>query len=295
MDSKIEFDVCILIVLYNCAAENSATILSLKENISELDGIKLRIVIWNNGPSELSDEDIRINLSDDSGVNIEFQYIQDVSNAPLAYLYNKVISGTRAKNYCILDHDTKLTSEYIGVVRSCFHYDLVLPIVIARGQIHGPIYNSEIITNFGPRRVGRRGRILAIGSGLIISRNLIDIMIFNYKSVFDERYALYGVDTTFCLRVTGIPNADKLNVWVLGIIYHSLSRLEKENDSIRDFRAKERGLDLGITLRHYFSLYWLYRSIVKIIKSMAMNEPFSKRFFFEGLFRGEHPRAFKRT
>ena len=115
-----------------------------------------------------------------------------------------------------------------------------------------------------------------------------------FGTVFDERYYLYGVDTTFFLRFNNLNCSDKARV-IKGF-NHSLSRLEIESSSNKRFRKVERSYDLGLTLRYYRSCREIIFDIVKVFGSSILKmilkreNAFYLRHVFIALLVGKHYR-----
>ena len=129
--------------------------------------------------------------------------------------------------------------------------------------------------------------IYSIGSGICLHVELIHLFKAQFELVFDERFVLYGVDTTFFKRIQLLPD---FNVSIQGEIKHSLSRIEEKSE-VPLFRKVERSYDIALQLRYYpsrnlFIVYcqYLWRAIVS-------REPKMFNALLTGIIFGRHPRA----
>lgn len=132
-------------------------------------------------------------------------------------------------------------------------------------------------------------KISAIGSGLVLSHELVTLLVKKYGSPFDGNFAFYGVDTTFMLRLKKLKLVDKVRV--INGFSHSLSRNEKESDEVKLFREREMALDVALTLRHYKSRSSLKRFFRKIKESNQGKNRYLVKEMFKCLFSGKHPRC----
>ena len=125
-----------------------------------------------------------------------------------------------------------------------------MPIILANGKPQSPCANG--VFSAGP--YSKNEYVTAIGSGIIISKEAANIVKKKYGNIFDENFALYGVDTSFFIRLNKLALTE--NLTSIPGFEHSLSRLEVESADIKLFRKLERSYDFGLTLRHYpsFSL-----------------------------------------
>jgi hypothetical protein len=272
----------ILIVFYNCEPSKSNTFMSLLDCNGGNQSIPLNthISLWNNGPKLWSDE-IIVSLE-----NVGFEIIQDINNAPLGRVYNKFVNKNPSRRYVFLDHDTILNETIWNV----FLDDEVLikigtPIISCNGLNHFPVCRGKFAQ--GPFQPS--DKVYSIGSGLVIGYEIISKFNLEFGNLFDSRYALYGVDTTFFIRIHQLKLASDL--YVLPKLHHSLSRLEDEDSITKSFREKERSLEIGITLRHYFSVGRLYGAL-----RTGLTPLFTFRFrvfyyIFLGYYYGIHPRS----
>ncbi|WP_166424735.1 hypothetical protein [Paraglaciecola sp. 20A4] len=262
---KIEHETSILVILYNTEILSSITLVSLLNSNVNLKGYNL--VIWNNGPNKLSDVDI-VPFQE---VGFYVQIVQTIENTSLANIYNTFIKMHRAVRYVILDHDSNLSDQYLMSLSTVGADKIGVPIIYCDGDQVGPLLNCRLCLSKDIIR--DEDAFVAIGSGLVIGFDITKTLKETQGQVFDERFFLYGVDTTFFLRLK-ISNLNH-SIEILSGFEHSLSRFENENLLTKKFRKLERTYDLALTLRFYYSP-------LKIIYFVALN---TLKYFFHRLLK----------
>lgn len=246
----------ILVLAYNCEIDQSRTIRSILSVPLDFSGI--RLCIWNNGPSFFLSSKTVLDALEAKGFEVTVQ--QTIENAPLSCIYNFFIRNYCAENYVILDHDSDLTVEYIEYVLGVGDNFVGMPIIQVGGKPQSPCVNGKYFS--GPY-TGREF-VTAIGSGLVINREVVQKLLIDYGNVFDENFALYGVDTSFFCRIYESGLSKRLRA--IPGFNHSLSRLEVECGNIKRFREIERSYDLGLMLRHYPSV----RLVMSLLKQVVL-------------------------
>jgi hypothetical protein len=238
------FETAILVLLYNKEIIDSKTIESLASSNAQYRGA--RLVIWNNGPVSLKSRDCKIveNLGYD--VLIE----ETLNNESLAVIYNRFLAKNVAKKHILLDDDSQLNSEYILASVKIKETEIGMPIIRSQDVIHAPIINKKPFS-FEAKRTAA-DKIITIGSGIIIGEKITNKLQEEYGEVFDEKFYLYGVDNTFCLRIFESGLTEKVKI--IAGFNHSLSRLENEDLNKSKFRLLERSYSAGIELRYYHSV-----------------------------------------
>jgi GT2 family glycosyltransferase len=183
----------------------------------------------------------------------------------------------------IFDHDSEITSKYLTDAISKPSIGIGVPIITSFGKQESPVIKSK--SHCGP--FTQKDRVRAIGSGLVIEHNIVKKLIKRFGNVFDERFYLYGVDTTFFYRVRRANLNNKIKL--IAGFRHSMSRLEQENKVMTSFRVKERSYEIGLTTRFYFSDIPL--SILKItIKRCLFLNTLSVKTTLRALITGKHYR-----
>lgn len=275
MDISFSF----LIVCYNCELEQSRTIAGVMKHIVGICNVN--VVIWNNGPI-LWDSDFNDVIHLQSS-NIKI--VQTPENRPLSWIYNDFIAMYSSDYYVILDHDSDVTAQFMSDVQTLQYEQLCLPIIYSKGVAINPTCNGL----FNPGPYAKNQKVMSIGSGLVLSGKLVNIMHKRWGSVFDERFALYGVDTTFFNRVSKLKCSDLIRT--ISGFEHSLSRNESESERVQKMRRDERSIDLGLSLRLYPSLglYW-HLSKILLKKCLGINL-INFSVVVNSFFSGRHPRT----
>lgn len=255
MSEKKNYSAVFTIVLYNKNPYDSITICNLL-NFSNSIEKRIKILIWNNGPKKINKKDIPITKN----INIDIEIVETISNISLAIIYNKSIENNNSNLFIFLDDDSVITKNYFFSIFQVDRYKIAIPLITVNGKINYPLYRRRLIKKPFTHEalITSKTPIITIGSGLVIGNEVIHIILKKYNKVFDERYLLYGVDISFCLRLRQL---EKINIKIIPGFEHSLSRLKKEKNSIKDFRKKEISYSVGLTLRYYKPLLY---SIIKI-------------------------------
>lgn len=281
------FETAILVLLYNKEITESNTINTLMESKAQYPNA--RLVIWNNGPQQLKSRDCTLLQSLGYDVVLE----ETLNNESLAVIYNKFISGNRAEKYILLDDDSALNAEYILASSQSKPTDISMPLISSEGKVETPHINGK---PYSPEtELTSNSKVITIGSGLVIGDDITDILKENYNDVFDERFYLYGVDTTFCLRIFNSKLANRINI--ISGFNHSLSRLEKEDLKTTKFRRLERSYDQGLTLKYYYPLskaiYILFQRSYHTSKRKLSMQPHDIDFLplFKAFLFGKHYRT----
>lgn len=261
-------NICILVLLYNKKPLESKTINSLIKHSHNLQNCS--ITIWNNGPKKIfeTSESKQIQIGDS-----DVKFIETPNNISLSEIYNRFINDNKSEKYIILDDDSTLTYEYLHIANTIKTNGALFPIIKCHEEFKSPIVNNT--TQSITKKISSNDNILAIGSGIIISENLISIFKNNYENIFDERFRFYGVDITFCYRLNILRKKYKFTVMIIDGFSHSLSKMEIENKKMKSFRQKERSYDLSLRLKYYYSkpksLLILSNAVIKSLFMSILN------------------------
>jgi hypothetical protein len=253
--------VSMLVLTYNCEIEESITIKSLLNSKINFSGVTL--CIWNNGPNAISTETPAIVKLKEIGFKITIK--QTITNAPLSWIYNYFLEDLSSDSYLIFDHDSELTPEYLNFILEKNSVFVGMPVISAKGIPQSPCSNG--VFSAGPYT--KNECVTAIGSGIIISKEAAKAIRGKYGNVFDENFALYGVDTSFFIRLHKLLLTEKLQS--IPGFKHSLSRLETESNEVKYFRKVERSYDFGLMLRYYPSI-----RILKTAAKQVLLWPFGR-------------------
>ena len=253
-------ELTIIVVLYNKKINESDTLISLLDfNFSHT-----KLIIHNNGPEEVFVTDYWSEKFNDKFS--DFQLINCIENKPLSILYNECIENERdSKRFLILDDDTILNSDMLQCA-STLNYHLELPKIISTndGKPYYPLLKGEVIKKNELCLSGND--VVSIGSGLIINSKLIDLFEKHAEKLFDESFALYGVDSSFFRKLSRISKLENIVIASHTYINHSLSRVEKKQAI---YETKERVIDIAISFRRYPNRHLAYVFLVMICKNLV--------------------------
>ncbi|CAM3031357.1 glycosyltransferase [Vibrio mytili] len=274
----------LLIVLYNKEISDSSTYHSLINYAGSLQTVDL--LIWNNGPNEISKHLDEKDTQKFKSVTIR----EDLSNAGLAKIYNYAL-GFRQNDYCIfLDDDSDLSTDYIESVLKTDRTACAVPILTHNGAVQSPTLKKMKVE--GTTLPEDRSRFRAVGSGVAVGTSVAHKLRATYGSVFDEHFLLYGVDTTFFIRLERAGLLEHL--CVIPGFEHSYSRLSTEPDAISDFRKKERAYDEGLRARYYKSksslIVYTIRTGLKSLKNRLYGREDLEGYIFKAIMTGKHYR-----
>ncbi|CAI0760708.1 Uncharacterised protein [Serratia entomophila] len=281
------YSVSILIVLYNKKLNESKTLKSLLSyKISNAE-----LFIANNGPKnlEVGDDDFYNQLVE------HFEKVQIanfIENRPLSVIYNDFIkSNAFSERFVLLDDDSDLPEKFINSINSKDDdFDLELPRIksVVDGVTYYPLEHGRVITEDKDNLDVQS--TISIGSGLIIRRSLVEKFSDAGRELFDERFALYGVDYSLfrIMRKIKVKNKIDFNIRTHSYINHSLSRTEGKTS---EHTVNERLYDAILSARHYPSSNTIWILLRKIIK-YTLNLNFKKiTYIFSVFIKGIHPRC----
>jgi hypothetical protein len=246
-----------LIVVYNKKIAESCTFNKVVNSKFSDDSL---CVIWNNGPTSCEEEFLNV-----YEYNKNIRYHETLHNISLAKIYNEVINKYNAQIYIILDDDSSLTDAYFEAVKQISPNEVGMPVIYYDRKIINPCINGQIYSK--GINIDANDTITTIGSGLVVGRDVASQLFKAYNSVFDERFYLYGVDTTFCFRLNKLKINDKIKI--IDGFEHGLSRLEGKNDKLTLFRKIERSNDLALQIRYYKEKkHWFLMMVLLLASSI---------------------------
>lgn len=276
-----------LVILFNKKIEDSTTLQTLLS--SHYNGA---LVIFNNGPREISSSSpLFFQLEHQCS---EVTLIQDIRNKPLSMIYNEFLLLNGYNNYFIFDDDTHIPDSFFE--NKCNdNFDLSVPLIVSNktGKIFYPIING-VVSQVSASNIVNSDEVISIGSGLLIKDTLIRIFNEHKMQLFDDRFALYGVDYSLFRRVSRLKRSNILiKIDVSGELQHSLS---SEDNDISKFRVQERLIDLILTKLFYSERrgFFKYLSIGKtFLQNILANKISNGMLILLVLFYREHPRVRK--
>lgn len=246
-----------LIVVYNKKIAESCTFNKVVNSKFSDDSL---CVIWNNGPTSCEEEFLNV-----YEYNKNIRYHETLHNISLAKIYNEVINKYNAQIYIILDDDSSLTDAYFEAVKQISPNEVGMPVIYYDRKIINPCINGQIYSK--GINIDANDTITTIGSRLVVGRDVASQLFKAYNSVFDERFYLYGVDTTFCFRLNKLKINDKIKI--IDGFEHGLSRLEGKNDKLTLFRKIERSNDLALQIRYYKEKkHWFLMMVLLLASSI---------------------------
>lgn len=271
----MSLNIAILVVIYNRQPIDCETLKTINALQLEDDA---ELVIWNNGPTALEENSLNFIRN-----GMTRHLVNTLNNLPLSHIYNGFIETYQASKYIILDHDSSLTQEYFNDI---IRYDapLLLPIVTSSGRVCSPGKIPK-----GPYYTSKTKKVSAIASGLVLHRDLVNILNRRYGTPFDGHFAFYAIDTTFMLRMKQLKIMDKVRI--ISGFQHSLSRDEIENDTVKLFREKEMAFSTALILHHYPSWSSFRRFFRKFFDSLKGKNQYPVKDMFSCLFTGKHPKC----
>jgi hypothetical protein len=282
-----------IIILYNENIENSKTFESLLN--SDRSDITLNVIIWNNGPKSLNLQEVRQCKSVCDSKNISLSIYENLHNIALSKIYNFFINRESFDFFTILDQDSILNNDFFQNIKINNDFDVIIPQVYSAGWISKenslcfPIYHEN--RKIFDKKAFIMGEIESISSGLTLSNQLIKYISKSKQEIFNERYALYAIDTSFFLNLIALKQTEFKGICV-GKINHSLDfnlqdrkkvspmrRLEMEYSKVLNkiFYDKKSRLNIFLyLLRKFTRREYSYSEFLKLIKC---------------LFKKKHPRS----
>ncbi|UHC85858.1 hypothetical protein [Klebsiella michiganensis] len=277
----------ILVILYNKSINKSETLISLNDNkFTNYD-----LIIYNNGP-KLLDKDL---LFDELQAKIlSVKLCQDMSNKPLSIIYNEFLSNNKQyERFVIFDDDTVIPGSFFSDIddnKENLEIALQLPLIKSKAtnDIYYPAADNKVV--YSEKLFENDEYVLSIGSGLIIYPILIDLFNKNGITLFDERFALYGVDFSLFRRIHGFKNkGEVINIQCASFLWHSLSRSDAK-DSL--WRQNERLIDTVLSILHYSPVYKVIYSISKLlIQNIVWFNVGNVKLIIKILIMKKHPRC----
>ncbi|TCL07346.1 glycosyltransferase family 2 protein [Sodalis ligni] len=281
----VEQRIFFLVIIYNKELKDALTL----QSFLDFNFKNSNLTIFNNGPTPIDSNpeliSALLNAFD------EVSYEVHLENMPLSIAYNNFIEkhsdGTR---FVLLDDDTLITKTFAERINAPQNdFDLELPTIISPsdGKIHYPIINKKPAPS---ALLLPTDKLFSIGSGLIISRNLITKFEQHDLKLFDECFALYGVDFSFFRRI-GFLTHQKVKFSIVSTceLIHSLSRLDDTGQD--ESRNIERIIDKVLCARRYPNLEF-YNFLFRKIARSALSLNFSLiSLIFKIYFSGYHPRC----
>ncbi len=249
--------ICAIVVVFNKTAEQSLTI----ESIAKYANFFKSIVIFNNGPKSISLSELDLPKN--------FTLVNNNKNLALSKIYNDFIIDNNADRYVILDDDTCITESYIKkLILRDEYYHLGLPLIVSSHdkEIYYPVM-TKVRNIFADDYMYCSG-MYSISSGMILSKEMVSAITKKYNKVFDERFALYGVDISLFYRLDSLTIKNDLVCHSEAVLTHELSKFQTEKST---FRIEELLIDQLLQYKIYHKnkkrlFLYLYRNKGSILR-----------------------------
>ncbi|RNM05575.1 glycosyltransferase family 2 protein [Dickeya undicola] len=272
----------ILVVLYNKGLESSTTLQTLIQHPFK----SIKLTIHNNGPFRISEEDgffLRLKT-----IYEQVELVNCLENQPLSQVYNRFIANNlHVERWVILDDDTTINESFWFAVEHT-QADIECPRIISsiNYKTYYPVSKGEVVLSYQDLDPATA---FSIGSGLIIHRRLWDVFERHGLSLFDENYALYGVDVSVFRRIHRMSTSgEKFVLRSSCYLEHGLSRSEKKES---EFRIAENLIDLAISARRYPQFHLYYHLGWRLLKQFIRLRFKTVMVATQAFFRGKHPRC----
>lgn len=280
----------ITVILYGKRPIESLTL----NKLLDINYDEYELMLVNNGPDLIDFNDSFLELL--SSKKIKVSLFNFIENKPLSLIYNQVLNDNELfDRFIFFDDDSELDDDFFGTINSAYvnGVDLQLPLILDSDiayypVVDGVVFQGDVSTGF----LTKYNELFSIGSGLIIYSNLIKKFKKINMSLFDENFALYGVDYSLFRRISILRKKYKedIKISICSKINHSLSRTDSRFSSSRH---RERLIDIVLTERHYSKV--AVKSIIKLI-SLSLIELLKFRFsniylIVSTYLRGHHPRC----
>ena len=198
------FDIVAVVVLYDKELKESDTFNSIA-----FEDYK-SIIVWNNGPREITNKDF-----------YNTQIINCCENKSLGYIYNYCMDSYNFDYLLVLDDDTKLPKGYVStaIPKMESKTDVIIPQCSNGKSIISPtrMFPWWLMSSY----------IDAVMSGIFVSKNI--------EIKFNEKLPLYGVDKEFLYRAQ--KNRKKIS-YIDCTLNHNNS-FETEEDKLSLLRRRK--------------------------------------------------------
>ncbi|MCO6550198.1 MULTISPECIES: glycosyltransferase family 2 protein [unclassified Gilliamella] len=282
-----------IIILYNENIKNSKTFESLLN--SDRSDITLNVIIWNNGPKALNLQECRQYKSICDSKNINLSIYENLYNIALSKIYNFFINQVSFDFFTILDQDSILNNDFFQNIKINNDFDVIVPQVYSAGWVSKenslcfPIYHEN--RKLFDKKVFAMGEIESISSGLTLSNQLIKYISKSKQEFFNERYALYAIDTSFFLDLIELKQTEFKGICV-GKISHSLDFNLQDRKKISPMRRLEMEYSKVLNKIFYDKKSRL-NVFLYLLRKFTRREYSCSEFLklAKCLFRKKHPRS----
>ena len=207
-------------------------------------------------------------------------------------MLSEYVQGDR---FIFFSDDAVLEGTYIDNLTACYSDGVDLQIPNIRDgvskQVIYPRLNKVVQKIPDGMKIDSQYTLLSMNSGLVIYRSLIDKFAECNMEVFDNRFALYGVDYNFFNRLEMLKKENhKVCVQVINTIESSVPEREKQEGRSQEV---ERLYDLVLSGKYYSkNKFVIYLRLLKISFQQLIRFRFSNlELIFKIFAAGKHPRC----
>lgn len=254
-----------IIVLYNCNIEDSFTINSIFK--TNLDGIDLKLLIWNNGNTLLDEKNTAKYLENCQREKISTEIYQDIRNLSLSKIYNYFIGKSDYNFISIFDQDTVINHDFFQNIKNNIDYEIICPEVYLSNKENiksSPVYNKgKVNTDFVDIGDFSARSIFTCASGLTFSLAMIKKIKDKYGFVFDETYAFYWADHDLFERLSAFEFVKGM---CIGKISHDMSGVGNEFKKMKEPTKLEHGYGQLLRRIYYDNKAGLLQNFIYAIK-----------------------------
>ena len=283
-----------VVVLSDCSALESNTLESLKTSERCLDEL---LIVNNGGEISTIDQD----KIQDMGLQVKKVNVKNFFDVrPLSWIYNGVLNEYyQYDRFIFFSYDSFLEGNYIGNLIDCYSEGVDLQIPNIRDSISKQIIYPRLnkVTRKIPdgMKIDSQYNLLSMNSGLVIYRSLVEKFSECNIEVFDNRFALYGVDYNFFNRLEILKKAKyKICVQVVNTIESSVPVPVPVTDKQDELSQEvERLYDRVLSGKYYSkNKLVIYLRLLKISFQQLIRFRFSNlELIFRIYFEGKHPRC----
>lgn len=252
------------------------------------------LLIINNGPKAITFDKNFIHTLGFYVKSINIKAFLD--ERPLSWIYNGVINEFNAYDrFIFFDDDVLLDSNHLAKLDAYYAEDVDVQIPnikdIISKKIHYPRINKETQKIPNGTKINAQYSLISINSGLVIYRGLIDKFSDHNMEVFDNRFAIYGVDYNFFNRLAILKRANyDICIQIVNTI-ESLAKTIANSDSVS--QEEERLYDRVLSGKYYSrNKFILCCRMTKISLNQLVRFKFSNiNLIIKTFAKGKHPRC----
>ena len=185
---------------------------------------------------------------------------RSINNTSLSVIYNHFILTQEGDLFAIFDDDSCISQEYLSDILNSNDLMLGIPLLTSKGKACSPSVNGVLVDR--KLLLNKSDNVYAITSGVVLSRKFVKKIQRYYEKPFDERFYLYGIDTTFFRRVNKLDIS--FEITILNGFKHSLSCDLDEGKEMSKFRIDENSISEGLYCKYYFPLW---KGIIILIRT----------------------------